>query len=166
MLTQQTLKEYLHYDPETGVFTWIKKSANRTVIGSIAGTPHKRGYIRIKIKRKFYMAHDLAILYTDGFLPNRVDHRNGITNDNRRLNLRVCTQAENSWNRRTHSNNTSGVKGVSFYKANQKWKARVMAHGVSHFLGYFDSIEDAKDAVTKKREELHKEFSNHGEAYE
>ncbi|EFV7169986.1 hypothetical protein GM387_01295 [Shigella flexneri] len=166
MLTQQTLKEYLHYDPETGVFTWLKKSANRTVIGSVAGTPHKRGYIRITIKRKSYMAHDLAILYTEGFLPDRVDHRNGITDDNRRMNLRVCTQAENCWNRKIHSNNTSGVKGVSFNKASQKWRARIMVHGVTHFLGLFDNVDDAKEAIRKKREELHREFTNHGEAYE
>lgn len=166
MLTQKTLKEYLHYDPDTGVFTWLKKSANRTIVGSVAGSPHDKGYIRITIKRKAYMAHDLAILYTDGFLPERVDHRNGVTDDNRRENLRVCTQAENSWNRKTHSNNTSGVKGVSFNKASKKWRARVMVHGTTHFIGAFETIDEAREAIIKRRKELHREFVNHGEAYE
>lgn len=42
--------------------------------------------------------------------------------------------------------NTSGVKGVSFYKNNKKWVAKIGFQGAQHHLGYFDTLQEAADA--------------------
>jgi len=48
MITQQELKELLHYNPETGIFTWKVSTARRVSSGDVAGTKRKDGYIQIK----------------------------------------------------------------------------------------------------------------------
>ena len=65
MITQEKLKESLHYNQDTGVFTWnelrsgIKKSL-------IAGSMLLSGYVHIQIHGKFYLSHRLAWLYVYG----------------------------------------------------------------------------------------------------
>jgi hypothetical protein len=98
MLTQARLKELLHYNPDTGIFTWASAPNLSIVIGTEAGTGHE-GYIRIKLDGKSYLAHRLAFLYVDGYMPERqVDHKFGNTEDNRYRELRPVTQMCNSQN--------------------------------------------------------------------
>lgn len=73
----------------------------------------------------------------------KVDHKNRNRLDNRRCNLRKCNDFQNSWNSGLRSNNTSGVKGVSFYKRINKWVAYITVHKKYIHLGHFDNIEDA-----------------------
>lgn len=87
----------------------------------------------------------------------RVDHINGVGLDNRRSNLRPATHTENMQNRKRHSNNTSGYKGV--YAARGRWRAAIRANGQKHNLGYFDSPEDAAAAYDEASRLLHGEFS-------
>lgn len=72
-----------------------------------------------------------------------IDHINGDKTDNRKSNLRVCTQHQNSMNRKLNSNNKSGYKGVSFNNQTHKWKARIKFNYQNIALGEFDKIEDA-----------------------
>ena len=82
-LTQERLKELLHYDPETGYFTWKISPNNAVKVGSVAGTS-MNNYIRIIIDHKAYLAHRLAFLYMEGYFPeHEVDHINRIRDDNR-----------------------------------------------------------------------------------
>lgn len=84
-----------------------------------------------------------------------VDHINGDSLDNRLSNLRVCTQQENVMNRTSlNKNNTSGVRGVSFHKASNKWRATVRLHRKQHHLGLFAGKKEAELAVTTYREAL------------
>lgn len=54
-----------------------------------------------------------------------VDHINQNRVDNRKCNLRICTQQENNWNKSLLKTNTSGVTGVVWDKSRNKWMARI-----------------------------------------
>lgn len=73
-----------------------------------------------------------------------VDHINGNGMDNRRANLRLCSQAANLQRGRIRSSNTSGFRGVS--KSNGKWKAQIAHERKNKHLGYFSTKEDAAKA--------------------
>lgn len=89
MLTQEELKRLLHYDPETGVFTWCQTAANlKHYAGDPAGTLDGQGYISISLKGKVHKAHRLAWLYVYGTIPPQyLIHVNTHRVDNRLLNL-------------------------------------------------------------------------------
>ncbi|WP_341520726.1 HNH endonuclease [Pseudomonas sp. G.S.17] len=90
-----------------------------------------------------------------------VDHINGDGLDNRRANLRVCTNAENLRNRKMHLNNRSGFKGVYFddSRRGKPWRAQITAHGKKHRLGRFDTAEEASAAYRKAAPHMHGEFA-------
>ena len=160
-LTQERLKELLHYDPETGLFTWIKRPSNRVKVGDIAGKPGPIGYVRIGISGVVYFAHRLVFLYMDGDFPEEVDHINGVRDDNRWSNLRRATKAENRRNVGKKIVNTSGFKGVSFVERLGKYQARIWFHKTIH-LGLYDTPEEAHAAYCEAADRLHGDFSNHG----
>ncbi len=71
------------------------------------------------------------------------DHKNKNGLDNQRSNLRPATQKQNLENLGIPKNNTSGHKGVYWYKRYLKWTAKIRHNGKHIHLGYFDKIEDA-----------------------
>jgi hypothetical protein len=84
--------------------------------------------------------------------------------DCRTQNLRPATKAQNQWNRKLCTRNTSGVKGVHFEAQTQRWRAEIWVNNKHLRLGRFDTIDEAAAAVTAARVQLHGEFANHGEA--
>jgi hypothetical protein len=72
-----------------------------------------------------------------------VDHINHNCLDNRKENLKVCTQFENIKN---NKNNKSGYSGVFWDKDRQKWQVRINYQYKGIFLGRYDKIEDAIQA--------------------
>ena len=87
--------------------------------------------------------HNYIMNPEEGYI---VDHINGNGLDNRRENLRIVTQQQNAFNRAIQTNNTSGHKGVSLVKRNNKWLARIGFNGKRIVLGTFDSYEEAVEA--------------------
>lgn len=159
MITQNRLKEFLEYDPETGHFTW-KVQKRRANAGSIAGyVSRDLGYRHIGIDGKEYLAHRLVWLYVHGeWPPAYMDHINGIRTDNRLANLRPVTHAQNNINRIGRSNTVSGVKGVCWNKDVNKWMAQIGFNKKHYYLGVYETIEEAKSAYDKAAKELHGEF--------
>lgn len=74
------------------------------------------------------------------------DHKDHDTLNNRRSNLRPCSQRQNIQHQRRRSNNTSGYKGVYFCKPLSKWAAMIQTEITgSRHLGYFyDAIIAAR----------------------
>jgi hypothetical protein len=150
-LTRSQLRNEIHYDKETGIFTWKNKSIGRK---QIVGSDDGRGYIRIYVLGKRYKAHQLAFLYMTGSIPSEIDHINRIRNDNRWCNLKASTHSENMRNRWPYVNdkikmnkrNKTGVIGVSWNTARRKYVARITIDGKGKHIGCYDSFIDAVNA--------------------
>ena len=113
-LTQERLKELLHYDPETGVFRWKVDRPKGVKIGNKAGTLDQDGYRKISLDGKRFYAHRLVWLYVHGEFPfDQIDHKNRVPDDNRLVNLRQATSGENRANSKTTH---LGMKGAYFHK--------------------------------------------------
>ena len=165
-LTVDLLNHLFEYDKETGNLIWKTRpsiKASRVKVGTIAGTLKSHGYICVGINRNSYRAHRLIFLMHKGYLPKTIDHINGDTLDNRIENLRAATRGQNQHNRKTNANNTSGYKGVSWYKKRKKWISKIKLEGKAIHLGYFDNLEEAAEVVRKAREEVHGDFAHHGD---
>lgn len=72
-----------------------------------------------------------------------VDHINGDANDNRKSNLRVCTQSKNVCNKSFMSNNTSGFIGVSYRKKKDRYDPEIRFNETRCHLGYTKTLEEA-----------------------
>ena len=145
-LKQERLKELLHYDQESGLFT-RRVRRGRCLAGEVAGTLTDTGYIKIYYEGKLYRAHRLAWLYMTGVWPDsEIDHINGDRSDNRWANLRSALPHQNRQNTLLIPNNSSGYIGVSWSSNRRKWAAAIQHLGKTKWLGYFDNKEDARNA--------------------
>ena len=157
-LTQERLKELLHYCPETGVFTRLTRVAQRVHIGDIAGSKTNQGYWSIRIDGKQYQAHRLVWLYVNGNFPkNEIDHINNIRNDNRLFNLREAIHMQNMQNQKTamKSNKSTGLLGAYFCKKDNLYRSCIRVNKKLNHLGSFKTPQDAHQAYLTAKRQLH-----------
>lgn len=112
----------------------------------------ERGYSRTIELQRFIMHCSCG----DGKI---IDHISGDTLDNRKCNLRVCSHMENLHNARKTRFNTSGYKGVFFYKKSGKWAARIRCNKKRYFGGEYVTPEEAARAYDMLAIALHKDFA-------
>lgn len=154
-LTLDRLRELLSYDPETGLWSYIK-SRGRCKAGSIAGTL-VNGYVIIYIDCVPYMAHRLAWFHMTGKWPEEeIDHKDTVKNNNVWNNLREASRVNNMSNVDKFSTNTTGYKGV--YIQDGKYSASIKFNNERIWLGSFDTAEEASEAYVNKAKELQGEF--------
>lgn len=94
-----------------------------------------------------------------------VDHINGNPLDNRKENLRLCTQMQNVWNSRIKSSNTTGFKGVGFRKNTnriKKYYAKIKVNKKVIYLGGYLTAKEASEAYKKAAKKYFGEFKNYG----
>jgi len=96
-------------------------------------------------KRRAVLLHRaiLGLTFGDGV---EVDHIDGDPLNCRRSNLRVVTHAQNGQNVPSQAG-SSLYRGVTWHKADQKWKAQAHLGGVNHYLGSFDDEQEAAAAA-------------------
>ncbi len=93
--------------------------------------------------------------------PLIVDHiKNEATLDNRRKNLRVATELENSYSRLLNKNNKSGFKGVYWHPQTGAFRAQISANGKKMMLGWRPTAEAAyKELYVPASLKYHGNFS-------
>lgn len=159
ILTQNELKELLHYCQDTGILTWIRTISARARAGQIAGWQDSDGYKKIGIKGLKYKSHRLAWLFMTGRWPlGQIDHIDRNKANNKWVNLREATASQNQMNKDKCKNNNSGFKGVKLTKATGKWQATVQVNYKSIYLGTFETAELASKAYDKSANGLHNDF--------
>jgi len=88
-----------------------------------------------------------------------VDHVDGDGLNNTRKNLRLCTHIENSRNKGLTVKNTSGFKGVYWYKPLAKWQSYITNAGKRLHLGYFKDKKEAARSYDEAAKRLHGVFA-------
>ena len=127
----------------------------------------KYGYKRVNLydkNRKILTkrTHRLVIEAFKENVENKlcVDHIDNNRENNNICNLRYATHQENTRNSKIRKNSTSGIKGITYHKASNKWQARITIDGLEIHLGLFGNIEDAKLARVNKVKQVFGEFAN------
>ena len=161
LLSHARLKELFAYDPETGLLT------RNVAVGSVragtvtAGSTDQYGYKKIDVDKCTYLVHRLVWFYmTEKWPDHQIDHLDHDRSNNRWANLREATVAQNNQNAKLSRANTSGIKGVNWCKASQKWRAEVKHNGERTY-GYFHSTEEAAEFVKTVREKHHEGYACH-----
>lgn len=157
MLTQERLKQVMHYDPLTGFATWLV-AQGRSRIGERVGHLRPDGYVCTKIDKKAYKLHRLAWLYIYGApVPKRLDHRDNVGDHNWIENIRECTHSQNMCNRKVNRNNSSGAKGIS--RRGKSFRVYIDKDGQRLWIGNFANLEEAMAARAAEALRLHGDFA-------
>jgi hypothetical protein len=177
-ITPELLRQLLRYEPDTGKLFWLHrpkeiftsdghcKSWNNKYCGSEAGTGFGHKYLRVCINHVKYFAHRIAWMMENGEIPEKmmIDHINGISTDNRIVNLRLATKSQNMHNTGVGITNTSGSKGVHWYERKKKWHVQIRVRGLRKHIGYFSDMGEAEAAYLAAAEEYQGQFAYHKRA--
>lgn len=169
-LNQETLKRLLHYDPETGVFTWRiradgPKAWNTRYAGKEAGydwSPQGSNvtYRCIRIFDWPFLGHRLAWLYMTGAWPTDIiDHDDGDGLHNSWENLREANRVQNAANAGPTKRNKTGYRGVSIHKPSGAYRAAIFVDGKQTHLGHFPTAEEAARAYEAAAKKHHGKFA-------
>ena len=165
------LRNLFDYYPDTGRLIWkfrplnhfsresSWKRWNTRYAGKEAGTVQSKGYISVILtingKEKAFKAHRIIWALVTGDWPSdQIDHVNVNAADNRLVNLREATHAENQQNSNVFNTNKLGVKGV-----HQNPAGKYIAAISSKYIGIFDTVEDAAKAYDSEVLILFGEFA-------
>ena len=133
-------KWHIHKDPHRGVF-YVKRNT------------YENGKQRAIHLHRFIM---------DAPKGKVVDHINGDGRDNRKENLRICTNAENTRNRHTPPRGAVGYYGVTDHAIHQyakNYRAGIRLQKKHISGGMFFTAEEAALAYDKLAKEYHGEFA-------
>jgi hypothetical protein len=139
-----------------------KNSVGNLLAGSVAGTLHHSGYLRVRVAGISKSVHSIIWMLHFGEIPEgyEIDHIDGIKTNNLISNLRLATRQENCANRAKPITNKSGYKGVSLHKKSGKWIAQISIDGKRNTIGYYNTAEEAHNAYCEVSALIYGEFHN------
>ena len=155
------IKDYPNY--EVSICGSVRNFTTKRILKPGLST---NGYYSIVLcKNNIHKTHYIHHLVCKTFIPNVgnkkcIDHVDSNRLNNTISNLRWASHQDNNRNRQLSSKNTSGIKGVDWYKQTKKWRAQIKINNKCFHIGYFTNLDDAKQARQKKAKELFKEFLN------
>lgn len=162
MIQRDELLRIFAYDPDTGELRYREKRG-RMNRGDLAGSVDAEGYRKVTIKGKNYPAHRLIWCMMYGEWPRMLDHANRERDDNRLVNLRLCTEIQNAANAKAPTTNTSGYRGVYYEPERNKWRVRIryVENGQRKRLdlGRYDTAEEAAIHYNLHLKRMHPEFA-------
>lgn len=143
-----------------GALYWkIDRKHTKCKVGMRAGTFSKSSiYRQIVIDKKAYLEHRIIFLMCNGYLPEMIDHKNGNKTDNRIENLRASNKYTNQQNVGA-SKYGCGLKGATFDKSRNLWKATIRVYKKRLFIGRFKTAEQAHEAYKAAAVKYHGEFA-------
>lgn len=183
----ELIRKALRYEPGTGRLFWSERTPDmfKTTFGrklrtaehsckqfnqryagteafTASGSTHRGARVGNLLGFGRFLAHRVAFAHYHGHWPKgEVDHINGRRDDNRICNLRDVSRSEQAKNMPRSCVNKSGKVGVHWITRLSKWGAKIQVGGRSHWLGYYDTFEEACSA----RESAERRFNfhlNHG----
>ncbi len=113
-------------------------------------------YTRAPDSPKRISFHRLVMGNPEGL---KVDHLDGNPLNNKKENLRICTQQQNVMNRIANKNSTSKYKGVSWLSKPGRWAAQIGINGKNILLGTFNCEKTAAIAYNEAAKKYHGEFA-------
>ena len=143
--TAEELREAFCYDPETGFLRWRKSGVKVTC-------RHHSGYIVVGFHKRQMLVHRVIWCMVTGKWPaDQIDHINLKCSDNRWINLREATHADNVRNIEVRVNSTTGIKGVFQMNGSKKrWYASIKLNGKRIRLGGFGTAAEASEAYNRR----------------
>ena len=139
-----------------GELYWETPKSARLQVGDLAGDKDGKGYRRITIGSSQYKMHVFIWIMHYGDNPEHliVDHYPDTDISNNRIeNLRLTTKSGNTRNRKIP------IRGTSYDKFRDKWRAQITVDGKNNMLGRFDTEEEAHAEYLRAVESLSDEFN-------
>ena len=172
-LTQEIVREFLHYDSRTGSLNWKWRDRkwfktnrgfiqwNKRYVGEPAFiSVHTQGYLTGPILGKRYLAHRIIFLWMTGRWPDpEVDHEDQDPSNNRWKNLKEATSQQNNKNQSRRHDNKTGVTGV--FETESAFVSYISVDSTRVYLGSFRTLDEAK-LVRKAAEREYGYSVNHG----
>ncbi len=153
MIPHSKVLELIHYNPETGIFTWLKGHRKGLRAGCYDGR-----YIQIQLGGVRFLSGRLAWYYMTGMVPkDQIDHKDNDTINDKWENLREATHQQNQCNRRVQELSTSQIKGVR--RLGDKFYVAIGVKGEKLQLGGYNTLEEAQAAYIEAAKKYHGEFA-------
>jgi hypothetical protein len=170
----EMLRKLLRYEPETGFLFWLPREheffkSDRDCMAWNTRFCEKQAFCHTKalgyqegvvMWNRLYAHRVIWAMQTGTWPENQIDHIDNDPSNNKWVNLRAATRAENSCNKTKKKNSTSKYLGVYLYRDKKTWIAKASKNNKNIHIGYFKSEEDAARAYDLRAKQVHGEFAN------